>query len=224
MSSSSLPPSALASAAGARFGSTDAAGLETAQRIVETAERLYRQYGFQKTTVADIASELDMSPANVYRFFASKSAITEAVAIKVTGELEAVARRAATEPDLSPGARLARLLRETHRATVQRCLEDRRLHAMVEAAMEESWGVIEQHKTRMHAIVAALVAEGAASGEFVVEDAETAAHCFMMATITVLHPQLIEQCLGKGEDLEPFVEAILAFSFRALGARALPPP
>jgi AcrR family transcriptional regulator len=34
--------------------------------------------GYQKTAVADIARELGMSPANVYRFFPSKSAINEA--------------------------------------------------------------------------------------------------------------------------------------------------
>ena len=57
------------------------------RRIVETAERLFRQYGYQKTTVADIAAALGMSPANVYRFFASKAAITEAVARKVTSDV-----------------------------------------------------------------------------------------------------------------------------------------
>jgi DNA-binding NarL/FixJ family response regulator len=44
----------------------------------ETAERLFRQFGYQKTTVADIAAALGMSPANIYRFFASKAAIKDA--------------------------------------------------------------------------------------------------------------------------------------------------
>jgi AcrR family transcriptional regulator len=49
------------------------------QRIVQAAIRLHRQIGFKKTTVADIARGASMSPANVYRFFASKQAIEEAV-------------------------------------------------------------------------------------------------------------------------------------------------
>jgi hypothetical protein len=44
------------------------------QRIVQAAIRLHRQIGFKKTTVADIARGASMSPANVYRFFASKQA------------------------------------------------------------------------------------------------------------------------------------------------------
>ena len=52
---------------------------DTRDRIMDVADRLFRQLGFAKTTVADIAAELDMSAANVYRFFASKNAIVEAI-------------------------------------------------------------------------------------------------------------------------------------------------
>jgi AcrR family transcriptional regulator len=45
------------------------------RRIVQAAIRLHREIGFKKTTVADIARGASMSPANVYRFFASKQAI-----------------------------------------------------------------------------------------------------------------------------------------------------
>src|SRR5688572_17293165 len=73
--------------------STDALTLskesDTRGRIVVTAERFFREIGYQKTTVADIAKALRMSPANVYRFFDSKKAINEAVAERLIGEVEA---------------------------------------------------------------------------------------------------------------------------------------
>src|SRR5258707_14334268 len=53
---------------------------DTRERILVVAERLFREIGYQKTTVADIAKVLRMSPANVYRFFAPKKAIHEGVA------------------------------------------------------------------------------------------------------------------------------------------------
>ena len=53
---------------------------DTRERILVVAERLFREIGYQKTTVADIAKELRMSPANVYRFFDSKKSIHEGVA------------------------------------------------------------------------------------------------------------------------------------------------
>ena len=47
----------------------------TYKLIIQVAERFFREIGFQKTTVADIAREIGMSPANVYRFLAAKSEI-----------------------------------------------------------------------------------------------------------------------------------------------------
>src|ERR1700676_360259 len=61
---------------------------DTRARIMATAEALFRRLGFAKTTVADIAAELSMSPANVYRFFASKNAIVEAICKHCLSEVE----------------------------------------------------------------------------------------------------------------------------------------
>ncbi len=61
---------------------------DTRARIMETAEALFRRLGFAKTAVADIAAELGMSPANVYRFFPSKNAIVEAICQRCLTEVE----------------------------------------------------------------------------------------------------------------------------------------
>src|SRR5262252_2718460 len=73
----------------------DAKEKNTHRLIVDVAERLFRQLGFQKTTVADIARELSMSPANVYRFFAAKSEINAAVCRDILGKIEAEAEKIA---------------------------------------------------------------------------------------------------------------------------------
>ena len=65
--------------------------LDTRERILVVAERLFREIGYQKTTVADIAKVLRMSPANVYRFFDSKKAIHEGVARILMGGVEEAA-------------------------------------------------------------------------------------------------------------------------------------
>src|ERR1700716_4730914 len=62
---------------------------------MDAAEALFRRLGFGKTAVADIAAELRMSPANVYRFFPSKNAIVEAICQRCLGELEEKAWAAA---------------------------------------------------------------------------------------------------------------------------------
>src|SRR5262250_1064455 len=84
---------------------------DTRARIMDTAEALFRRMGFAKTAVADIAAELKMSPANIYRFFPSKNAIVEAIAQQCLAEVEdkawAIAR--AKGP---PGPRIEQLILE----------------------------------------------------------------------------------------------------------------
>ena len=113
---------------------------DTRERILVVAERLFRQIGYQKTTVADIAKELRMSPANVYRFFDSKKAIHEGVARGLMGGVEidgADASRAAPGP---AAARLRELMKTVHRMNSERYVGDSKLHEMVEIAMEERLG------------------------------------------------------------------------------------
>src|SRR5215475_7509213 len=84
---------------------------DTRARIVETAEALFRRLGFAKTAVADIAAELGMSPANVYRFFDSKNAIVEEICRRCLADVEekAWAEARATGP---ASERIERLILE----------------------------------------------------------------------------------------------------------------
>ena len=92
---------------------------DTRERILVVAERLFRQIGYQKTTVADIAKELRMSPANVYRFFDSKKSIHEGVARTLMGEVETEARRIVAAPGPAK-PRLRELLAELDTRLVER--------------------------------------------------------------------------------------------------------
>src|SRR5215813_2492738 len=138
---------------------------DTRERILEVAERLFRQIGYQKTTVGDIAKELRMSPANVYRFFESKKAIHQAVARGLMGEVELEAQRIVD----SPGPVLARfrqLLTTINRMNTERYVGDSKLHEMVEVAMQEDWDVCVAHMECIASIIGQVIAQGAASGEF----------------------------------------------------------
>jgi AcrR family transcriptional regulator len=204
---------------GMRVGAVDQAAAEATRcRVVETAERLFRQFGYLKTTVGDIAGELGMSPANIYRFFASKAAITEAVLQKVTGEVIEEAQGVAADPSLGAEEKLRRVIRACNRAICERCLADSRMHAMVHAAIDENWHVIRRHKAALREVTAAIIADGVKSGEFDVPNPELAALSFQHAMMSSLHPLIVEHRLREGEDIEAMIEPMLAFCFRALGA------
>ena len=183
--------------------------------ILQVAERLFREIGYRKTTVADIARSLRMSPANVYRFFESKGSINEAVAERLIGELEAELRVIVEGPGTAAD-RLASFLAATHELTASRFTAERRMHEMVEVAMAESWRVVSDHIRHMNEMIARLVAEGVASGEFDVADPMLAARCVQTSFVRFCHPALIVQC---ADEPGPSVEDITGFMLRGLGHR-----
>src|SRR5437667_12764286 len=92
---------------------------DTRARILLTAERLFREIGYQKTTVADIARVLRMSPANVYRFFDSKKSINTGVARRLMGQVEAESQ-AIAQASGSAAKRLRDLLKTIHEMNAAR--------------------------------------------------------------------------------------------------------
>src|SRR5256886_11252266 len=143
----------------------EARGKNTHRLIVDVAERLFRQLGFQKTTVADIARELNMSPANVYRFFAAKSEINAAVCRDILGKIEAEAEKIAMTRG-SAAQRLQSLLASVERSHHKRFMSDRKLHELVEVAISENWSIMNEHNQRIAAILEQIIASGMAAGEF----------------------------------------------------------
>jgi AcrR family transcriptional regulator len=190
----------------------------TRERILEVAERLFRQIGYQKTTVADIAKELRMSPANVYRFFDSKKSIHEGVARGLMGEVEIEAQRIADSQ--GPAAiRLRELMKTVHRMNSERYVGDSKLHEMVAIAMEEDWEVCNAHIMLITQTMGSVIAQGMASGEFEVADLEQAALCCCTGMIRFFHPQMIAQCANKpGPTIDQMIDFIIAgLSPRAKG-------
>lgn len=185
---------------------------EQRNRIVQTAERLFRQIGFQKTTVADIARELRMSPANIYRFFAAKSEINAAVARHLMGEVEAAAEKIASGPGTA-AERLRQLVKSNQAMNAERYVGDRKIHDMVQAAIEENWPTIDEHIHRIEAIFERVVASGMESGEFRRGDAGLAGKLVCRACIRYCHPRLMVEFADYPE---PTSDQMVDFCLAAL--------
>jgi AcrR family transcriptional regulator len=188
---------------------------DTRARIMDTAEALFRRLGYAKTAVADIAGELKMSPANVYRFFPSKNAIIEAICQRCLGELEdrawAVARSRG-----SAAERLERLVLEILAYHRENHLTDQRVNDMVLAAIELSWGAIRAHKEHMRMVVEAVVREGIERGEFERVEPRETSRLMMISLVNFCHPVLVAQYLQDEGDLEADARATIRFLLRAI--------
>jgi AcrR family transcriptional regulator len=191
---------------------------DTRARIMETADTLFRRLGYAKTAVADIAAELRMSPANIYRFFPSKTAIVQAMCQRCLQELEekvwAVVRSRA------PAAqRLERLELELLAYHKENLLEEQKVSEVVQVAMEESWAAILTHKETIRNAIELILRDGIDSGEFEPVDPRETSALIMKAYANYCHPVLLAQNLQEGQDVETEARALIRFLLRAITPR-----
>jgi AcrR family transcriptional regulator len=191
---------------------------DTRARIAEAAEALFLRLGFAKTTVADIASELRMSPANVYRFFPSKDAIVEAICKRclkaVEEEAWAVAR--AKGPASERMEQLILKILAYHKANFA---SEKRVNDLVMAAIEHSWDTIRAHKEALRTVVELIVRDGIEAGEFKTVDPRHTAEILMRSLVPFTNPMLIGTCVEEGQDLDTQARESVRFLLDAIRPR-----
>jgi AcrR family transcriptional regulator len=188
---------------------------DTRARIMAAAEALFRRLGFAKTTVADIAAELEMSPANVYRFFSSKNAIVEAICKHCLTEVEEMAWTVARSK-ASGAERMERLILEILAYHKENFVSEQRVNELVVAAIEGSWDAIKAHKQNMQNVAELILRDGIAAGEFEPVEPGQTAELIMRSVVCFTHPLLIGQCVEEGQDVEAEARASIRFLLRAI--------
>jgi AcrR family transcriptional regulator len=191
---------------------------DTRARIMDTADTLFRRLGYAKTAVADIASELGMSPANVYRFFPSKIAIVQAICQRCLAELEGKVWSVARSRGSASG-RLERLFLEILAYHKENLLTDQKVNDIVLVAIEENWDSILAHKEVVRTAIELILRDGIESGEFEPVDPRETSMLIMRSNVSFCHPLLIAEGLQDGRDLETEARGLMRFLVRALTPR-----
>lgn len=160
---------------------------------MDQAHALFRQFGYSKTTVADIARELEMSPANIYKFFPSKNAIIQAGADRNLGrikqDLTGVIRT-------KKGAanRLLGVILAIYRFHQDHFRHERQIYKLVIAATEENWSCVRLFKEFLTKTLTEVIEDGIRTGEFRRMDAEVTTgvllDCFTWITNPILFKEL----------------------------------
>ena len=188
---------------------------ERREQIIRAADEHFRRYGYNKTTVADLAKAIGVSGAYVYRFFESKQAIGEAVCAMTLGRIDALLMEIATDTQGTATNRLRALYRCLAEKGIELFFKERKLHDLVLAAVGARWSSVMQHKAAMIEAVRRIVVDGRASGEF---ERKTPLDEICMAVFETLepfaHPMLLE--LKEPDELEASVVAVSNLVLRSL--------
>ena len=171
------------------------------ESILDAAEKMFREHGYLKVTVADIAHILGMSPANVYRFFDSKASLREALADRLTRQVEDVCIKVA-HGEGCVAERLSSMIIEYHRMTLDRYISAANVHEILDAAIRENWNVVVAHMERMLKLITVLIQEGVDKAEFKVRDVETASRMVNYAIIAFIDPPCVARFFVDEKDFK----------------------
>jgi len=155
-------------------------------QIVVAATEHFSRYGYEKTTVSDLAKAIGFSKAYIYKFFESKQAIGEMICANCLHEIETEVRAAVAEAEL-PTEKLRRMFKVFTEASLRLFFRDRKLYDIAASAATENWQSVQAYESRVQKLLQDVLQEGRQNGEF---ERKTPLDETAMAIYLVMRPYL----------------------------------
>ncbi|MGF6471417.1 AcrR family transcriptional regulator [Paraburkholderia youngii] len=155
-------------------------------QIVAAATEHFSRYGYEKTTVSDLAKSIGFSKAYIYKFFESKQAIGEMICANCLREIESEVKAAVEEVDRPP-EKLRRMFKAIVEASLRLFSQDRKLYEIAASAATEQWQATRAYEERIQKLLQDILQEGRQSGDF---ERKTPLDETAMAIYLVLRPYL----------------------------------
>ena len=175
-------------------------------QIVEAAAEHFSRYGFEKTTVSDLAKAIGFSKAYIYKFFDSKQAIGEVICTNTLNAiLQAIDEAMLGAPTASE--RFRRMFKAMVEASVHLFFQDRKLYDIAASAAGEQWQSCTAYQDQIKQIILEIIREGRESGEF---ERKTPIDETASAIYLVMHPYMNPLLLQHNLSLAAEVPVILS--------------
>ena len=192
---------------------------ERRRRIIETARRRLEHYGYEKTTMAEIAAEAGMAVGTLYLYFRNKEDLLEAFGEQCQGRYMQALQRIANS-DLPPTERLRELARRRVLAMKEQIEATPHGGDILLRMMQRGHTFCRDREERERKMVEQILREGTALGEFSVADPAQAARVFRSAFSGFMPPA----SLGRSnEEVAREVEALYALLLGGLRAAPAAP-
>ena len=188
----------------------------THEKILDAAEEVLRRFGPSKATVIDVARALGVSHGSVYRHFAGKAELRDAVVeiwlARMNGPLEAIAAE-----DAPAAERLHRWLLELSGLKRRRLFDDPELFAAYCELAQEARAVVGEHINYLTVHITQIIREGVAQGEFEAADPAAAARGVLVATSPFHNPASSAEWARP--DIDILFDEVWAIILRGLSSK-----
>ena len=171
------------------------------EQILEAAQEHFSRYGYEKTTVSDLAKAIGFSKGYIYKFFDSKQAIGEAICSKTLSEMVAAVDDAVAGAR-TPTDKFRRMFKTLTATGVNLFFNDRKLHDIAAHAAGEGWPSARAYAERIRQILMDVVREGRETGEFERKTPlDETVHAIFLVVRPYANPLLLQHNLDRIEDV-----------------------
>ncbi len=148
---------------------------EPRDRILDAAQERLIHYGYHKTTMAEIAEDVGMSAANLYRYFANKEEIAAECASRCMNERFERLRRHIADPRKSAAEKLMAYARELVDDSHALAGEDSKIGELVATIMRQRPALVHEKLAVHYELIGGILTGGIARGELAVADISSTA-------------------------------------------------
>ncbi len=164
---------------------------ETRTRILAAASERFTQFGYNKTTMAEIADDCDMSAANLYRFFKNKLDIGANLACNCLGTELSETKEIVQQTQHTAAERLRDAVLQILNYTHGQWADNPRMNEMVNAICDARMDIVDEYKRNQHGLIVSLLEDGIKNGEFSIDDVHDTAVAILTAITAFSMPQLM---------------------------------
>ena len=164
-------------------------------QILDAAVARFEQYGYGKTTMAEIAQDCGMSAANLYRYFKNKQDIAAACSSRCMCEHQDIMRELVRQKFPTTADMLRAYVVEGLKATHQMFVDQPKINELVEYIASERQDIVLEKMKAQHALIAEILVQGNQTGEFEITDIVSTARAvqnvlvkFNVPLFMALHP------------------------------------
>ncbi len=188
--------------------------IDTRQQILDAAMERIMHYGYGKTTIAEIANDCCMSTGNIYRFFASKLDIAEAIA----RQFNSVVHQSIGALVRGPGSaadKLRKLHQEALKATFEKLDHNAKILELADILTHQRPNIIDEEEALERVHIVQILQQGVKDGDFApLDNAEAVAAAIQSATMKFRYPQLFSR-MGL-EELQQRLDGVMTMLIAGL--------
>ncbi|CAM2197457.1 TetR/AcrR family transcriptional regulator [Paraburkholderia sp. A1RI_3L] len=138
---------------------------EVRAQIVDAAMEYFSRYGYEKTTVSDLAKEIGFSKAYIYKFFDSKQAIGEVICANRLAIIVAAVNEAVADAS-SATEKFRRMFKVLVVSGSQLFFQDRKLYDIASVAAASPWPSVKGYEAQIRQLLSDILRLGRETGEF----------------------------------------------------------